>query len=77
MKNRPQRLWAVTMPDWQRGKIVGRRAYWVTARFTRRDAIAAWKAFYPADKAAAAWEHYRKERYHRVERVTLIVEQAE
>lgn len=75
MTNRPIRLWAITTSDHCHGKIVGRRVDHSTIRYLRRDAIAAWKGYYPKDKGDAMWDKYRKEYDLRVERVVVTVEE--
>ena len=75
MANRPTRLWAVTLSDRSHGKVVGRRVDHVTIRCCRREAIVAWKGYYPKDKGDAMWDKYRKEYDYRVERVVVTVEE--
>jgi len=77
MGNKPYRLWAVTMPDYSNGKLIGRRVDHSTIRYLKRDAIAAWKDWYSPDQRAAMWGKYRKQHDLRAERVVVTVEDAQ
>ena len=73
MANRTQILWAVTVPDYQRGNTVGRWAYYGTVSYLKRDAIKKFKALYPHENGEELWAQYRKEQGARVERIEIRV----
>lgn len=77
MTSKPTEAWAVTVPDWYRGKSVGRRALQDTCAYQRKGAVAKFKAYWTAEKADAKWREYRTKHGYRVERVQITVMEGE
>lgn len=65
-----QGAWAITAPV---GRKKERLIYtWTIAR-TRREAVAKFKAEWPAEMQEAKWDEYRTKHDHRVERIVLTL----